>query len=165
MCKGVNREVFAYRRRRDPSAPVEGEIDGGEAFSQVAGRVLGPEGGEGGEGLCESGRGRVGVRGGAGNSESGEASSVSAVGDNGGEAGLSGQDGGGGGEEVVRGPSLDPVPEAVHASERSVVRGEEVCTISEYGEEEATGDAEAEERSDAGPWRGEAFEEGEDGLG
>jgi len=76
-----------------------------------------------------------------------------------------GQDGGGGGDEVVRGPSLDPVPEAIHASERSVVRGEEVCTISEYGEEEATGDAVAEERSDAGPWAGEAFDEGEDGMG
>jgi len=115
--------------------------------------------------LWESGRGRVGVRGGPGNSGIGEASSVSAVGDNGGEAGLSEQDGGGGGEEVVCGPSLDPVPEAVHASECSVVRGEEVCTISEYGEEEATGDAVAEERSDAGPWGGEAFDEGEDGLG
>jgi len=145
--------------------PVEGEVDGGEAYCQVPGRVLGPEGGEGGEGLWESGRGRVGVQGGAGNSESGEASSVSAVGDNGGEAGLSGQDGGGGGEEVVRGSSLDPVPETIHASERSVVRGEEVCTIGEYGEEEATGDAVAEERSDAGPWGGEAFNEGKDGLG
>jgi len=98
--------------------------------------------------LAEAG---LAYRGGAGNSESGEASSVSAVGDNGREAGLSGQDGGGGGEKIVRGPSLDPVPEAVHASERSVVRGEEVCTICEYGEEEATGDAVAEERSDAGP--------------
>jgi len=57
------------------------------------------------------------------------------------------------------------VPEAVHASERSVVRGEEVCTISEYGEEEATGDAVAEEGSDAGPRGGEAFDERQDGLG
>jgi len=70
------------------------------------------------------------------------------------EACLSGQDGGGGGEEVVCGPSLDPVPEAVHAPERSIVRGEEVCTIGEYGEEEATGDAGAEEDPDAGPWGG-----------
>ena len=54
-------------------------------------------------------------------------------------------------EEVVSGPSLDPVPEAVHASERSVVRGEEVCSVSEYGEEEATGDPMAKERSDARP--------------
>jgi len=44
------------------------------------------------------------------------------------------------------------VPEAVHASECSVVRGEEVCTISERGEEEATGDAVAEERFDARSW-------------
>jgi len=57
------------------------------------------------------------------------------------------------------------VPEAVHASERSIVGGEEVCTIGEYGEEETTGDAVAEERPDAGPWGGEAFDEGEDGLG
>jgi len=77
----------------------------------------------------------------------------------------SGQNGGGYGEEDIRGPSLDPVPEAVHASKRSIVRGEEVCTISEYGEEEATGDAVTEERSEAGRWGGEAFHEGEDGLG
>jgi len=141
MCQGVYREVFSYRWRGALCAPVEGEVDGGEAYCQVPGRVVGPEGAEGGEGLWESGRGRVGVRGGAGNSESGEASSVSAVGDNGGEAGLSAQDGGRGGEEVVRGPSLDPVAKAVDASERSVVGREEVCTISEYGEEEATGDA------------------------
>ena len=165
MCQGVYREVFPYRRRGNFCAPAEGEIDGGEAYCQVPGGVLGPEGGEGGKRLWESGRGRIGVRGGAGNSESGEASSVPAVGDNGGEASLSGQDGGGGGEEVICGPSLDPVPEAVHASERSVVRGEEICTISEYGEEEATGDAVAEERSDAGSGGGEALDEGENGLG
>ena len=165
MCQGVYREVFPYRRRGDLCAPVAGEVDGGEANSEVPGRVLGPEGGDGGEGLWESGRGRVGVQGGAGNSESGEASSVSAVGDNGGEAGLTGQDGGGGGAEVVRGPSLDPVPETVHASERSVVWCEEVSSVSEYGEEEATGDAMAEEGSDAGPWGGETLDAGEDCLG
>jgi len=131
----------------------------------VPGRVLGPKGGEGGEGLWESGRGRVGVQGGAGNSEGGDPSPVPAVGDNGGEACLTGQDGGGGGKNVVRGPSLDPVPEAVHASERSVVWGEEVCSVSEYGEEEATGDGMAEKRSDAGPWGGEVFDKGEDCLG
>jgi len=76
-----------------------------------------------------------------------------------------GQDGGGGGEEVVCGPSLDPVPEAVPASERRVVWREEVCSVSEYGEEEATGNPMAEERSDAGPWGGEAFDEGEGCLG
>jgi len=57
------------------------------------------------------------------------------------------------------------VPEAVHASERSVVWGEEVCSVSEYEEEEATGNAMAEERSDAGPWGGVAFDEGKDCLG
>jgi len=103
--------------------------------------------------------------GGAGDSEGGEASPVFAVGDNGREASLTGQGGDGGGEEVVRGPSLDPVPETVHASECSVVWCEEVCTISEYGEEEATGDAVAEKRSDAGPWGGEAFDKGEDCRG
>jgi len=131
----------------------------------VPGRVLGPKGGEGGEGLRESGRARDGARGGAGNSEGGKASPVSAVGDDGGEAGLAREDGGGGGNELVRSPSLDPVPEAVHASERSVVRGEEVCSIGEYGEEEGTGDAVAAEGSDAGPWGGEAFDEGKDCLG
>jgi len=57
------------------------------------------------------------------------------------------------------------VTEGIDASERSVVRGEEVCPVGEYGEEEAAGDAVAEERSDAGPWGGEAFDEGQNGLG
>ena len=57
------------------------------------------------------------------------------------------------------------MPEAVQASERSVVRGEEVCSVSKYGEEEATGDAMTEEGSDAGPRGGEARDEGEDGPG
>jgi len=157
--------VFPYRRREDLGAPTEGEVNGGEAYGKVPGRVLGPKGREGGEGLWESGRGRVGVRGGAGDSEGSKAPLPSAVGDYGGEAGLTGQDGGGGGEEVIRGPSLDPVPEAVHASEHSVVRGKEVSSVSEYGEEEAIGNAMAEEWSDASPWRGEAFDEGENGLG
>jgi len=165
MCQGVNRKGFPYWWRGDLCAPADGEGDGGEAYCEVPGRVLGAKGGEGGEGLWVSSRGRVGVRGGPANSEGVKVSPVSPVGDNGGEVGLTGQDGGGGGKEVVRGPSLDPVPEAVPASERRVVWGEEVCSVSEYGEEEATGNAMAEERSDAGPWGGEAFDEGEDCLG
>ena len=57
------------------------------------------------------------------------------------------------------------MPEAVHASECSVVRGKEVGSICEYGEEEAAGNAVADEGSDASPWGGEAFDKGEDGLG
>ena len=57
------------------------------------------------------------------------------------------------------------MPEAIHASECSVVWGEEVCSVSEYGVGEASGNAVAEERPDAGPWGGEAFAEGEDSLG
>jgi len=57
------------------------------------------------------------------------------------------------------------VPEAVHPSERSVVWGEEVGPICEYREEEATGNAMAEEGSDASPRGGEAFDKEEDGLG
>jgi len=90
---------------------------------------------------------------------------VSAVGGNGGEAGLPGKDRGRGGDEIVSSPSLDPVPEAIHASERSVVRGEEVGTVGEYREEETVGDAVAEEESDASSWGGEVFDEEEDGLG
>ena len=161
MYQGVHREVFPYRWRGDFCAPAEGEVDGGDAYRQLPRRVLGPEGGNGGEGLWESGRGRVGAWGGAGKSEGGEASPVSVVGDNGRESSLTKQDGGGRGEKVVRGPSQDPVPETVHASEGSVVWCE-VWSLSEYGEEEATGDAVAEEGSDAGPWGGEAFHEGED---
>jgi len=165
MCQGVNGEVLPYRWRGYLRAPAEGEVAGGDAYCKVPGRVLGPKGGEGGEGLWESGRGRAGVGGGAGNSEGSKAPLVSAVGDNGGEAGLPGKDGGGGGEEVVRGPSLDPVPEAVQASERGVVWGEEVRPVSEYGKEEAAGNAMAKEGSDDGPRGGEAFDEGEASLG
>jgi len=116
VCQGVNGKVFPYWWSGDLCAPAKGEVDRGEAYCEMPGGVLGSEGGEGGERLWESGRGRVGVRGGAGDSEGGTAPFVSAVGDDGGEASLTVQDGGGGGEEVLRGPSLDPVPEAVHAS-------------------------------------------------
>jgi len=121
----------AERRLRPP---VEGEVTGGEAFREVPGQVSGPEGGEGGEGLWESGRCRVGVWGGSGNSASGWVSSVPTVRYDRRETGLAGQDGGRRGKEVVRCPSLDPVPEAVHASERGGVRGEEVDPVRKYGE-------------------------------
>ena len=42
MCQGVHREVFPYWWRGDPCAPAEGKVDGGEAYCQVPGRVLGP---------------------------------------------------------------------------------------------------------------------------
>jgi len=48
-------------------------------------------------------------------------------------ASVSGQDGAGGGQEIVHGPSQDPVPEAVHASEHSVVWGEGVGSVGKYG--------------------------------
>jgi len=51
MCQGVNGEVLPYQWRGDLHAPAEGEVDGGEAYCKVPGRVLGPKGGEGGEGL------------------------------------------------------------------------------------------------------------------
>jgi len=55
MCQGVYGKVRPYRWRGDLCAQAEGEVDGGEAYCQVPGRGLGPEGGEGGEGLRESG--------------------------------------------------------------------------------------------------------------
>jgi len=133
VCQLVKGKVLPYRWRGDLRAPAKREVNGGEAYCEVPGGILGSEGGEGREGLWESGRGRVGVRGGAGDSEGGKGPLVSAVGDNGGEAGLAGQDGGEGGEDVVRGPSLDPVPEAVQVSERCLVWGEEVGSGGEYG--------------------------------
>jgi len=57
------------------------------------------------------------------------------------------------------------VPEAIHASECRIIWDEEVRSVSEYGLEEAIGDAMAEGRSDGSPWGGEAFDEGEDCLG
>ena len=57
------------------------------------------------------------------------------------------------------------MPEAVHASECSVVQGEEVGSVGEYREEEAVGNAAAKQGSDACSWGGEAVDEGEYGLG
>jgi len=164
VCQGVNGEMVFRWGVGDPRAPAESEVDGGEAYRNVPGRVLGSEGGEGGEGQRESGRVWVGVGGGACDSEGRETPLVSAVGGNGREAGLPGKDRGGGGEKIVCSPPLDPVPEAVDASERSIVRGEEVGSVGEYGEEEAFGNTVAEEGSDACSWGGEAFDKGEDGL-
>jgi len=84
VCQGVDGEMFPRWGSGDPRAPAEGKVDGGEAYRKVPGRVMGSEGGEGGEGLRESGRGWVGFRGGAGDSEGGETPLVSAVGSNGG---------------------------------------------------------------------------------
>ena len=109
--------MFPQRRGGDIGTPVQGEIDGGEALCEVSRRVLSSTRREGGEGWWEPGRGRVRVWGGAGHPEGGQASSVSAVWDDRGEAVLSGQEGGGGRKKVVRCPSLDSMPEAVHAPE------------------------------------------------
>ena len=51
-----------------------------------------------------------------------------------GEAGLARQDGRRSREERIRCPSLDSVPEAVHAPKRGVVRGEEVCSVRQNRE-------------------------------
>ena len=87
-------------------------------FLLMSGRVLSSESVEGGEGWGQSGRGGIAGWGGAGDSEDGQLSSVSAVGDNGGKACFLGQDGGGGGKETVCRPSLDSMPETIHAPER-----------------------------------------------
>jgi len=89
------------------------------------------EGQDGGS-LAEAG---LAYGGGAGHPEGGQAPSVSAVGDDWGKTGFTGQDGGRGREKVVRCPSLDPVPEANQASEGGEIRGEEVGSIRQYGEE------------------------------
>jgi len=71
VSQGVNGEVVSFWRRGSFRPPVKWEVDRGEAFHAVPGRVLGLEGREGGEGLWDSGCGWVGLRGGAGNSEGG----------------------------------------------------------------------------------------------
>ena len=50
MCQGVDLEVFSQWGRGSFRSPIEGEVDRGEAFREVPGRVLSSEGGEGGEG-------------------------------------------------------------------------------------------------------------------
>jgi len=131
----------------------------------VSGRVLSSKGGEGWERWRESSRSWVGIWGGAGYPKGGQSSSVFAVRDDWGEAGFACQDRGGGGVKVVGYPSLDPVPEAVHASKRSVGRSEEVGAICEYGAEETGSDAVAQKGTRACPWGGESLDEGEDSLG
>ena len=66
MCHGIYGEVFPNGRRGGSRAPVEGEVDRGQALGQVRRGVLGPEDREGGKGGREAGRGRVVGRGGAG---------------------------------------------------------------------------------------------------
>ena len=110
-------------------------------FRDVAERVLGSKGGWGGErGQQLTGRG-VSRLGAASDPEGDKVPSVPAIGDDGGKAGLVGKNGGGCGEEVVRCPSRDPVPEAFYGPEHRGVLGEQVCPVGEYGEEEAVGDA------------------------
>jgi len=50
VAQGVNREVFSYRWRGDFRPRIKREVHRGEAFCEVPGRVLGSEGGQGGEG-------------------------------------------------------------------------------------------------------------------
>jgi len=76
-----------------------------------------------------------------------------------------GESGGGCREKIVCCPSLDSVPEAVHASEGGGVWGEEVGPVCEYGGEEAVGDAVAEKGCNPSPWGGYAFDEGRNSLG
>jgi len=125
---------------RDFCPPVKKEIHKNKTPGEVPGQVLGPKGGEGREGGWEPGRAWVGFWGGAGDPEGGKAPPISAVGDNGGMACFAGKDGYRRGEKVVCCPSLDSVPEAVHASECGGIWGEEVCSVSEYRQQEAMGD-------------------------
>ena len=53
--QGVDREVFPNWGRGDVWPPAEGEVDRGEAYHKVPGRILGPEGRVGGDGLREPG--------------------------------------------------------------------------------------------------------------
>ena len=131
----------------------------------MPGRILGHERGEGGEGRWESGCTRVGVWGRTGDPKGGQAPSEPAIGDDRGDASLPGQDGGRGGEEVVRRPSLHPVPETIHASESSEFRGEEVGSVCEYRAKEAGGAAVAQEGTQACPWGGQALDKRGDSLG
>jgi len=117
----------------------------------VPGRVLGSEGREGAEGGREPGTSGVGSWGAVGDPEGGKTPSVSAIGDDGGQAGFTRQAGGRRGEELVCCPSLNCMPEAVHASDGVGVGGEEVGTVGKYGKEEAMGDAVAQEGFQACP--------------
>ena len=55
VCQGVDGEMLSRWGVGDSRAPAEGEVNGGEAYRMVPGRVLGSEGGERGEGQRESG--------------------------------------------------------------------------------------------------------------
>ena len=61
--EGINRKVFSQWWGEGFCPPVKREVDRGEGYREVPGRVQGSEGGEGGEGLWESCRGWVGIRG------------------------------------------------------------------------------------------------------
>ena len=77
----------------------------------------------------------------AGNPEGSKAFSVPAVGEDEGTAGFARKDGSGRGEAFFRSPSVDSVPEAVHASECGGIWGEKIGPVCENREEEALGNA------------------------
>jgi len=91
----------------------------------------------------------VAGRGGTGDPVGGQPPSVPAVGNDGGEACCTGQDGGRSREEVVRCPSLNPMPKAVHSPECRGIQGEQVNPVGEYRKEEAISDTMAKEGPDA----------------
>jgi len=57
VCQGINREVRSQWWRGDFCPPPKREVDGGKAFHEMSRRVLGPEGGAGGDRRWESGWG------------------------------------------------------------------------------------------------------------
>ena len=146
--QGINRQVFTEQRGWYGGPPVVWEVDQGEAASKVLGRVLGSEECERGGSWREPASSWVLSWRGAGNPKGSQGCSVSAVGDDREEEGLSGQDRSRGGEEGVGGPSLDPVPEALHASHGVGVMCNEVGLVGGYVEETALPDMMAEKMSD-----------------
>ena len=86
MCHGVYGEMLPNGRSGGGRAPVEGEVNRGQAPGEVPRGVLGPKDRKGGEGGREAGRRRVVSRRGASNSKGGEAPSISAIRSNGREA-------------------------------------------------------------------------------
>ena len=67
--------------------------------------------------------------------------------------------------EIIGDPSAYPMPERVHFLGGAVVGDQWVGSVREDGEEAAHGDSVSQEGAGSSSWGGEAFNEGEGGIG
>ena len=113
VCQGVDRKVVSWGRGWDQGAPVQGEVEGGEATLVGTGGVVYPKDEQRGERGGEVGCGRVVGGGGARYANGRQVSPIFTVGVHWGQACFAQKKRGGSRVEVVCDPSGDAVRERV----------------------------------------------------